>query len=149
MSCSPVAVGETRLASGMGPPRPSTTATSAGRQRRLAQGVRDPGGGGWPADRGPDGQHSPQGSPLSGRRERGAREQAIGSSRGGRNTKLHALADRRGRPLAFLLTPGQAADCRAAEALLTGLPERCIVVADRAYDTDPVRQIIEGASRAL
>ena len=70
---------------------------------------------------------------------RGAREQAIGASQGGRNTKRHALADRRGRPLAFLLTPGQAADCRAAEALLINLPERCIVLEDRAYDTNPVR----------
>ena len=61
---------------------------------------------------------------------------------------LHALADRRGRPLAFLLTPGQAADCRAAETLLTGLPERCIVLAGRAYDTNPVRQLIEGQGAA-
>jgi transposase len=37
---------------------------------------------------------------------RGAATQAIGSSRGGRNINLRALADRRGRPLAFLLTPG-------------------------------------------
>ncbi|MET0374766.1 MAG: IS5 family transposase [Rhizorhabdus sp.] len=73
----------------------------------------------------------------------GPHAQAIGSSRGGRNTKVHAITDRYGRPLAFHLTPGQAADCRAAEHLLTGLPERCIVHADRAYDTNCVRDLIE------
>ena len=46
------------------------------------------------------------------------------------------------------MTPGQAADCRAAETLLTGLPKRCIVLADRAYDTNPVRQLIEGQGAA-
>ena len=65
--------------------------------------------------------------------EKGAHFQAIGISRGGRNTKVHAITDRPGRPLAFLLTPGQAADCRAAEHLLNTLPRCCIVHADRAY----------------
>jgi len=41
--------------------------------------------------------------------------QAIGRSRGGRTTKIHALSDGWGRPFAFLLTGGQAADCQAAE----------------------------------
>jgi transposase len=67
----------------------------------------------------------------------------MGSSRGGRNTKVHAITDRYGRPLAFHLTPGQAADCRSAEHLLIDLPERCIVHADRAYDTNRVRDLIE------
>ena len=71
------------------------------------------------------------------------RAQAIGISRGGRNTKIHAIADAQGKPLAFLLTPGQAADCRAAEALLGSLPVRCIVHADRAYGTNRIRDLIE------
>lgn len=69
--------------------------------------------------------------------------QAIGIGRGGRNTKIHAIADAQGKPLAFHLTPGQAADCRAAEAFLDGLPVRCIVHADRAYDTNRIRDLIE------
>ena len=56
---------------------------------------------------------------------------------------MHAVTDRQGRPLAFLLTPGQAADCRAAEYLLDALPRRCIVHADRAYDSNRVRGLIE------
>jgi transposase len=80
--------------------------------------------------------------------EKGAPAQAIGNSRGGRNTKLHALTDRQGRPLAFLLTPGQAADCKAAEALLIDLPPGCVVLADRAYDTNVVRRLIEAQQAA-
>ena len=77
------------------------------------------------------------------RRQRGQCHQALGISRGGRTTKLHALTDGSGRPRAFLLTPGQAADCRAAESLLSSLPFDCLVMADRAYDTDAIRRQIE------
>ncbi len=48
-----------------------------------------------------------------------------------------------GRPVAFSFTGGQAADCRAAEALLQDLPSKALVMADRAYDTNAVRQQIE------
>lgn len=75
--------------------------------------------------------------------KRRARNQAIGRSRGGRTTKLHAISDGLGRPIRFLLTGGQAADCRSAEALLAGLPPRTLVMADRAYDTDAIRRQIE------
>jgi transposase len=69
--------------------------------------------------------------------------QATGSSRGGRNTKIHAITDRYGRPLAFHLTPGEAADCCAAEHLPTNLPKHCIVHADRAYDANRIQDLIE------
>lgn len=45
-------------------------------------------------------------------------DQAIGRSRGGLSTKLHALADAHGNPLAFIMTPGQAPDLVGADALL-------------------------------
>jgi hypothetical protein len=41
-------------------------------------------------------------------RKRGEQKQAVGRSRGGRNTKIHALADAKGRLLAILLTGGEA-----------------------------------------
>ncbi|MGN7998976.1 transposase [Sphingomonas sp. 22176] len=66
-----------------------------------------------------------------------------GISCGGLNNKIHAIADAQGKPLAFHLTPGQAADCRAAEALLNGLPARCIVHPNRAHDTNRIRDNIE------
>lgn len=57
--------------------------------------------------------------------------------------KIHALSDGLGRPLAFLLTPGQAADCRAAEILLRRVPSGALVMADRACDTDAARAQIQ------
>ncbi len=40
-----------------------------------------------------------------------ASREALGRSRGGLTTKIHLAADRRCRPLARILTPGQHADC--------------------------------------
>jgi transposase len=48
-----------------------------------------------------------------------------------------------GRPLAVLLTGGQAADCQAAEPLLAQVPADIVVHADKGYDTDRVRRLIE------
>lgn len=67
-------------------------------------------------------------------------------SRGGRNTKLHALCDGNGRPLAFRLTGGHAADAPQAIALLEDVPEGAIVLADKAYDADAIRRFIESRS---
>jgi transposase len=41
------------------------------------------------------------------------------------------------------LTGGQAADCQAAEPLLEQLPPGVVVHADKGYDTDRVRRLIE------
>jgi transposase len=75
--------------------------------------------------------------------KRGAHAQAIGVSRGGRNTKVHALSDGFGRPIAFALTAGQTANCRAADLLLPLIPAGALVMADRGYDTNAVRHAIE------
>lgn len=114
-----------------------------GGERHLARDLRHAGGSGWTACRSPDRQHAYEGAPLGGRRKRGAHVQAIGISRGGRNTKLHALTDCEGRPLRFLLTGGNVADCRAADVLLDDLPPRTIVLADKAYDSNAIRDLIE------
>jgi transposase len=45
---------------------------------------------------------------------KGEQKQAIGRSRGGRNTKIHARADAKGRLLAILLIGGEAHDCPVA-----------------------------------
>jgi len=55
--------------------------------------------------------HTRQGPPLGIGRKRGQQKQAVGRSRGGRNTKIHALADAKGRLIAILLTGGEAHDC--------------------------------------
>jgi IS5 family transposase len=45
-----------------------------------------------------------------------------------------------GRPIAFDLTPGEAADCKSYDTLID-LPERTpgALVADKAYDSDAIR----------
>ncbi|WP_183513433.1 IS5 family transposase [Methylobacterium brachythecii] len=78
----------------------------------------------------------------------GKQTQAIGRSRGGRTTKIHALIDRLGRPLAFLLTGGQMADCTAGALLLERLPACSILLADKGYDSDAIRRQIEAAGTA-
>jgi transposase len=51
---------------------------------------------------------------------------------------IHALVDRRGRPLCCRLTPGQAADRCHAETLLEGVSFACLI-GDRAYDPAALR----------
>ncbi|MGE0424750.1 MAG: IS5 family transposase [Reyranellaceae bacterium] len=70
----------------------------------------------------------------------GSKKQAIGRSRGGRNTKIHALADAKGRLLSILLTGGQAHDCPPAPRLIRRLRPAKKLLADKAYDSAPLRQ---------
>ncbi len=68
----------------------------------------------------------------------------MGRSRGGRSTKIHALTDRQCRPIAFLLTGDQVADCEAAKKLREQLPPTPWVLhGDKGYDTNPIRQRVE------
>ncbi len=62
----------------------------------------------------------------------------IGLSRGGRTTKVHLGIDENERVKTVFLTPGQAADCAQAEALLADLEHGETVVGDKACDTDAI-----------
>src|SRR6202030_1150894 len=62
-------------------------------------------------------------------------DEAIGPSRGGLSTKIHALVDALGNPLAFLLTPGQAHDLEGADVLLPQMQADALL-ADKASDAD-------------
>ena len=77
---------------------------------------------------------------LGSGRKRGIHRRALGRSRGGFTSKVHCLSDARGRPIAFHLTPGEAADCKAYKELID-LPEQKpkALLADKAYDTDAIR----------
>ena len=74
--------------------------------------------------------------------KRGADQQAIGRSRGGRTTKLHAVVDGIGRMIGFLLTAGQRHDIRSAPALIEALPAAERLMGDIAYDSDGFRQFL-------
>jgi len=60
----------------------------------------------------------------------------MGRSRGGLTTKIHALVDANGLPVALKLTEGQAHDGKSAADMLTRLGPGQILLADRAYDSD-------------
>jgi transposase len=64
----------------------------------------------------------------------------MGRSRGGLTTKIHALVDANGNPIALKLTEGQAHDGRSAIDILDGLGAGQILLADRAYDSDALRE---------
>lgn len=57
------------------------------------------------------------------------------------STKIHMAVRGLGCPVRFILTAGQKGDAPQAAALLDGLPAE-FVMADTAYDSDPLRRTI-------
>uniref|UniRef100_UPI001FEC0244 IS5 family transposase n=1 Tax=Muricoccus roseus TaxID=198092 RepID=UPI001FEC0244 len=53
---------------------------------------------------------------------------------------MHCLADDRGRPLAFALTPGNVADITMALPLLQAVARPRRLLADKAYDAESLRR---------
>jgi transposase len=64
----------------------------------------------------------------------------MGRSRGGLTTKIHALVDAAGLPIALKLTAGQAHDGKSAADMLGAIGPGQILLADRAYDSDALRR---------
>ena len=64
----------------------------------------------------------------------------MGRSRGGLTTKIHALVDANGLPIALKLTDGHAHDGSSAADMLGTLEHGDILLADRAYDSDARRE---------
>jgi IS5 family transposase len=79
-----------------------------------------------------------QSAPLGHRRKKGEQKWAIGRSRGGRNTKIHALADARGC-LPILLTGGEAHDCPPAQGLIRRTKAAPKLLGDKAHDSAELR----------
>ncbi|MDX0894460.1 IS5 family transposase [Sinorhizobium medicae] len=65
----------------------------------------------------------------------------MGRSRGGLTTKIHAVVDADSRPIGVDLTAGQAHDSRMAEPMLRDMRNGTILLADRAYDTNSLREL--------
>jgi transposase len=84
--------------------------------------------------------HPNQFSRRGGPSIRGEKKQAVGRSRGGRNTKIHALADAKGRLIAILLTAGEAHDCPVAERLIRRVKPPKRMLGDKAYDSAELRE---------
>ncbi|WP_461433528.1 IS5 family transposase [Hoeflea alexandrii] len=68
--------------------------------------------------------------------KKGGRGRLIGRTKGGMNTKLHAICDSQGRPLNLFVTAGQVSDYIGARALLSSLPDVDWLLGDRGYDAD-------------
>jgi transposase len=71
----------------------------------------------------------------------GQAEQALGRSRGGFGTKVHAAVNGLGLPVKLVLTPGQAADVAQAETLIEGVPFE-VAIADKGYDSRRLVRVI-------
>lgn len=68
----------------------------------------------------------------------------VGLTKGGRNTKLHAVCDAKGRPLVLLLTPGNVHDCMVAQLCIEAMPPSAELVADKGYDSQVLREWLAG-----
>ncbi|WP_173584871.1 IS5 family transposase [Acetobacter musti] len=72
----------------------------------------------------------------AGTRKKRGTDQAIGRSRRGLTTKIHAVVDASGKAAILSLTPGQRADITEAEPLLDEVEPKAFI-ADKADDADP------------
>ncbi len=72
----------------------------------------------------------------------------MGRSRGGLTTKIHAVVAPDGNPITLKLSEGQAHDGRSAADMLDTVGPGQTLLADRAYDSDALRQSLanRGAS---
>jgi len=74
-----------------------------------------------------------------GRRKRGIECNALGRSRGGFSTKIHALVNRFGLPVQFQLSPGQRHESQLARDLLEHARGK-FFIADAEYDSDELHK---------
>ncbi len=87
----------------------------------------------------------PEGTPDGDQpgREKGGRGRLIVRTKGGMNSKLHALTDSAGRPIRFFITAAQVSEHIGARALLGSLPGVEWLLGDRGYDADWFREALE------
>jgi transposase len=70
----------------------------------------------------------------------GGEARLMGRSRGGLTTKIHACVDTNGLPVRLELTTGEAHDNRLVTELLSDLKSGAMLLADRGYDADWIRE---------
>ena len=73
--------------------------------------------------------------------KKGDSPRLIGRTKGGLNSKLHAVCDADGKPLILLLTEGQVSDYRGAATMLPSLPDADMLIADKGYGSDWFRDV--------
>ena len=77
---------------------------------------------------------------MAGKKE----DKAVGVSKGGRNTKIHAIVDGLGNPVSFLLSAGNEHDSKHAIPLLSQIGIKgSNILGDKAYNAKAIREYIE------
>ena len=100
-------------------------------------------------DRSNDRQHDHPGSSLRRRRKRGTPRQALGRSRGGFSTKIHLRTNGEGLPVAATITAGEVSDYSGFAPLMEEEgPEPRVLLADRGYDSDHIRETMAAKGTA-
>ena len=67
----------------------------------------------------------------------------IGRTKGGLDTKLHAVTDAKGRSLKFFMTASQVSDYTEAAVLLSSLPNAQWMLTDWGHDADWFRDALK------
>src|SRR5687768_15545180 len=119
-----------------------------GRNRRVRCHARNAGGDGRARrHRRHDRLNDRPGASLRSRHKKGTQQtEALGRSRGGFTTKLHARCDAKGRPLGFVLTGGEAHDINGFAPLLRMIADKIeALLADKGYDADAIREALAKA----
>ncbi|MTI11659.1 IS5 family transposase [Sansalvadorimonas verongulae] len=75
--------------------------------------------------------------------------EAIGKSRAGLTSKIHMAVDGFGLPIGFEVSGGEINDCTAAPDLLDQAPQAEVVIADKGYDSQKVRNKITEKGAAV
>ena len=63
----------------------------------------------------------------------------ICQTRGGRNSKVHAICDVKGRSLVLLITPRNVHDMRVAQRCIAAMSPSRELVGDKGYCSKPLR----------
>ena len=121
--------------------RRSTIGSSAGAAWACSTDIRRTGAQGRQAGTDHDRRHASEGAPHRCEPfKKGPVPRRIGRTKGGLNSKLHAVCDGRGRPLVMLLSEGQMSDYKGAALMLPALPNKAReLLADKGYDADWLR----------
>jgi transposase len=123
--------------------------SALGSDRRLRCHAGDAGGDGKPSRARRHGrQYGHPSTSLCCRHKKGTQNQeALGRSRGGFSTKIHARCDEQGRPLGFTLTPGETHDTKGFPILMRMIDDRIrALIADRGYDSNAIREALHDAN---
>lgn len=67
----------------------------------------------------------------------------IGRTKGGLNSKLHAVVNGCGKPIVMALTAGQVSDHIGAKIIYPALPNAETLIGDKGYDSDEFRAALK------